>query len=83
MTRGTHLFGLPNVLQVGLELAVAAHKFSQCNVAFHGLEVQGIGILVLIGALFPPSVAPGSQEGFGVTELMLFASAPWLPSPPV
>jgi hypothetical protein len=42
MTRGTHLFGLLNVSQASLELgvaavaaavAVAAHKFSQCNVA--------------------------------------------------
>jgi hypothetical protein len=32
--------------------------------AFHGLGVQGIEVLILIGALFLPSVAPASQQGF-------------------
>jgi hypothetical protein len=51
VVHGTHLFGLLNVLQADLEpvvaaaVAVAAPKFSQCNVlweAFHGLGVHSI-----------------------------------------
>jgi hypothetical protein len=59
--------------------AVAAHLFSQCNVAwraFYGLGVQGAEVLILLVALFLLSVAPTSQQGFWVTELMLSASAP-------
>jgi hypothetical protein len=49
MTFGTHVFGLLNVLQAGLEpaavvVAVAAHLFSQCNVAlrnFHWARGSG------------------------------------------
>jgi hypothetical protein len=44
--------------------------------AFHGLGVQGVKVLILLAALFPPSVTPVSQRGFGVSELMLFASVP-------
>jgi hypothetical protein len=61
----------------------AAHLFSQCNVAwrsFPWVGVQGAELLILIGALFPPSVAPASQHGFRITELMLFCSTPWSPS---
>jgi hypothetical protein len=43
MMHGAHLFGLPNVLQAGLELvvavAVAAHKFFQCNVVWRSLQL--------------------------------------------
>jgi hypothetical protein len=42
----------------------------------YGPGVQDIKILILVGSLFPPSVAPASQQGFGVTELMLSASVP-------
>jgi hypothetical protein len=44
--------------------------------AFHGLGVQGIQVLILLAALFLPSVASASQWGFGVMELTLSASAP-------
>jgi hypothetical protein len=44
--------------------------------AFHGLGVQGVKILILTGALFPPNVVPASQQDFGVTELTLSASVP-------
>jgi hypothetical protein len=47
--------------------------------AFHRLGVKGVKVLVLLAALFPPSVAPASQQGFGVMELTLCASAPLLP----
>jgi hypothetical protein len=30
----------------------------------HGLGVQGVKVLILLGALFPQSVAPASQQGF-------------------
>jgi hypothetical protein len=72
-------------LEAGLELVmaavavVAALNFSQCNVlwgSFPQLGVQGVEGLILVGALFPPSVAPMSQGGFGVMELMLSASVP-------
>jgi hypothetical protein len=42
--------------------------------AFHGLGIQGVKVLTLLGAVFLPSVAPASQQGFGVTELTLSAS---------
>jgi hypothetical protein len=32
--------------------------------ALHGVGVQGVEILILLGALFPPSVFPASQQGF-------------------
>jgi hypothetical protein len=44
--------------------------------AFHGPGVQNVEVLILLAALFPPSVAPASQRGFGVTELTLSASVP-------
>jgi hypothetical protein len=44
--------------------------------AFYGLGVQGVEVLILLGALFLPSVAPASQQGFGVTALTLSGSAP-------
>jgi hypothetical protein len=78
VTLGAHLFGLLNVSQVGLEL-VANHLFSQCNIhleAFYRLRIQDVQALILFGALFPPSVAPVSQQDFGIMELMLSASVP-------
>jgi hypothetical protein len=44
------------------------------SVIRHG-EVQGVEVLILLGALFLPSVAPASQQDFWFTELMLSASA--------
>jgi hypothetical protein len=44
--------------------------------AFHGLEVQGVKVLILIAAFFLPSAAPASQRGSGVLELTLSVSAP-------
>jgi hypothetical protein len=32
--------------------------------AFYGLGVQGVKVLILLGVLFLPSVAPVSQQGF-------------------
>jgi hypothetical protein len=63
---GVHLLGLLNVL---LAVAVAAHKFfsvTWCGKAFLRLRVQGVEILILVGASFLPSVAIASQQGFGV-----------------
>jgi hypothetical protein len=47
-----------------------------CGEAFHGLGVQSVEGLILVGALFPASVAPVSQGGYGVTGLVLSASVP-------
>jgi hypothetical protein len=44
--------------------------------AFHGLGVQGIKVLILLGALFLPSVAPASQQCFRFLELTLSAAVP-------
>jgi hypothetical protein len=85
VTRGTHLFGLSNVSQAGLEPVVAAVAGLEpssflsvmcCGEAFHRLGVQDVEDLIMIGALFTPSVTPTSQGGFGVTELRLSASIP-------
>jgi hypothetical protein len=35
-----------------------------CGEASHGLGVQGVEVLILLGALFLPSVAPASQQDF-------------------
>jgi hypothetical protein len=48
--------------------------------AFYGLGVQSDKVLILVSVLFLPSVAPISSGGFGVTELILSASAPYSPS---
>jgi hypothetical protein len=45
-----------------------------CGETFHRLGVQGVEVLILLTALFLPSVAPASQQGFGVMELMLSPS---------
>jgi hypothetical protein len=47
-----------------------------CEEIFHVLGVQGVEVLIFLNALFLPVVAPVSQQGFGVTEIMLSASAP-------
>jgi hypothetical protein len=47
-----------------------------CGDAFCRLGVQDVEVLILLAASFPPSVAPVSQQSFGVSELMLSASAP-------
>jgi hypothetical protein len=53
--------------------------FSQCNMVWRsflqarGSENQSFDLL---GAVFPQNVAPVSQQGFGVTELMMFVSTP-------
>jgi hypothetical protein len=88
MTPGAHLFDLLNVLQASLELAAAvpmavavvSHLFSQYNMVWRSFlwaRVQGIEVLILLGALFLPGVVPASQQGFGVIELMLSSSAPY------
>jgi hypothetical protein len=70
MTLGTHLFDLPNVSQAGLELASGgggSHLFSQCKVAWRSflwLVIQGVEVLILLGALFLTSVAQASQQDF-------------------
>jgi hypothetical protein len=43
---------------------------------FYRLGVQGVKVLILLGALFLPNVAPVFQQDFGVWELMLPGSAP-------
>jgi hypothetical protein len=35
-----------------------------CREALYGLRVQGDEVLILLGALFLPSVAPSSQQDF-------------------
>jgi hypothetical protein len=52
---------------VAAAVAVAILKFSQCNVLWGSF--QGTKGLILVGALFLPSVAPVSQGGFGVMGL--------------
>jgi hypothetical protein len=47
-----------------------------CGETLYGLGVQGIEVLILLSALFLPSVAPVSQEDFGFTELMLSSFVP-------
>jgi hypothetical protein len=86
MMRGAHLFGLLNVFQAGSEpvlvataVAMVAHNFlsvTWCREAFHGLRVQGVEVLILVGALFLLILAPVFHQGFGVTELTLSASSP-------
>jgi hypothetical protein len=44
--------------------------------AFHRLGVQDVEVLILLAALFLSSMAPAYQQGFGVLELTLSASAP-------
>jgi hypothetical protein len=44
--------------------------------AFYGLGVQGVEVLIFLGALFLPRVAPVSQQGFGIKELTLSGSVP-------
>jgi hypothetical protein len=44
--------------------------------AFRRLGVQGVEVVILFAAFFLPSVAPASQQGFGVTELTLSSSVP-------
>jgi hypothetical protein len=45
-----------------------------CGEALYGLGVQDVKVLILLGVLFKPSVAPASQQGVGVTELTLSCS---------
>jgi hypothetical protein len=56
--------------------ALLFSRVTWCGEAFYGLGVQGVEVLILLGALFSASMAPASQQGFGVMELMLSASAP-------
>jgi hypothetical protein len=76
---------LPNVSQAGLKPAsggVAALCFVSVTwhgQAFHRLGVQDVKVFILLAALFLPSVAPASKQGFGVSELTLSASVPYLP----
>jgi hypothetical protein len=46
---------------------VEALLFSQCNVAWRSFVQAGVyvvEVLILLGAFFLPSVAPGSQQDF-------------------
>jgi hypothetical protein len=58
------------VSQAGLEpvsSSVGALLFSQCNMAWRSFVragVQGVGVLILLGGFFLPSVAPASQQNF-------------------
>jgi hypothetical protein len=47
-----------------------------CGEAFHGLGIQGVKGLILVGALLLPSVGPVSQWGLE-SELRLSASVPY------
>jgi hypothetical protein len=47
-----------------------------CGETFYVWGVQCVKVLILLSALFLPSVAPAPQEGVWVMELMLSASAP-------
>jgi hypothetical protein len=83
---GAHLFVLSIDEQGGLEwwwwqqqqreMAPNFLSITWHGKAFHGLGVQDVESLILVGALFLPSVAPTSEGGFGVMELMLSASVP-------
>jgi hypothetical protein len=60
VVHGAHLFVLSNAMQAGLAVKAAevrnGSKLSQCNMigeAFPRLGVQGVEVLVLVGALFP------------------------------
>jgi hypothetical protein len=79
----THLFDLPNVSQAGLELVVvvaeaAIHLFSVYNVAWRSFLWSRDSVCQSFDSswcFIPPSIAPASQQGFGVTELTLSGSA--------
>jgi hypothetical protein len=43
---------------------------------FYGLGFHDAKVLILLSALFPPSVAPVSQQGFWFMELMQSSSVP-------
>jgi hypothetical protein len=74
--------GLPNVSQACFSWCLEAWEPScflsvmWCGEALYGLGVQGVEVLILLGALFLPSAAPVSQQDFRFTELKLSASAP-------
>jgi hypothetical protein len=58
---------------------VADLLFSEYNMVWRSfLWARGSGckVLILLGPLFLPSVAPSSQQGFGVMELTLSGSGP-------
>jgi hypothetical protein len=70
MMLGAHLFSLPNVSQTDLKPVVGGRQQPTCflSVTWHGafywLGVQGVEVLIVFGALFPPSVAPATQQHF-------------------
>jgi hypothetical protein len=37
---------------------------TSCGEALYGLGVQGVDVLILLGSVFLPSVAPASQRNF-------------------
>jgi hypothetical protein len=81
VTLGAHLF----VCQMSPKQVWSWHlavpePFSFLSVMWRGealytLGVQGVEVLIPLGALFLPSVAPASQQDFLFMELMLSASA--------
>jgi hypothetical protein len=79
MTLGAHLL----VCQMSPKQVWSWHLMPWCYLfvtwhgeASYGLGVQDVEILILLGALFLPGVAPASHQDFWLTELMLSASAP-------
>jgi hypothetical protein len=74
MTVGVHLLVCQmSPKQVWSQHLVAQQPSSFLSVtwhgeAFHRLGVQDVKVLILLVALFLPSVAPASQQGFGVSS---------------
>jgi hypothetical protein len=72
-----HLFGLPNVSQLGLEGRLAAWEPSYflsvmfLREALYSLGVQGVKVLILLHALFQPRVAPVSQQDLWSSHCLL------------
>jgi hypothetical protein len=68
----THILpvGLPDIFQVGLELACrrkGAHHFLSVmwhGEALYGLRIQGVEVLILLGAFSVPSVASVYEQDF-------------------
>jgi hypothetical protein len=55
--------GLLNVFQAGLEPSYFLSVMWR-EETFHGIGIQGVEVLIFVGSLFLPSVAPASQQYF-------------------
>jgi hypothetical protein len=67
MMLGAHLLVCqmsPTLVWSWCLVAAAALLFSVYGEALYGLEVQGIEVLILLGAFYVPSMAPESQQDF-------------------